>query len=211
MEVTSFQALPPPYKPGRVVLTSPSALATFKKTVETDRIGVVRLSSAPCTGGVTYAATVTTKTKRTTLETYQCARTTFGNISGNVKAFVRYLKSILPTPTPTPTPCTPFVSGSWQTPCPYTVGTYQVNGTGSDGLYQHTGPGTSYPKVSSPVKLANGTTVYIACQLENAASVVSNSDVWDLETNGFWVSDYYINTPSDGSYSPGLAHCIATG
>ena len=102
------------------------------------------------------------------------------------------------------------MSGSWEAPCPYTVGSYQVYGTGGSGLYQHTGPGTGYPRVTNPYTLAEGTVVQITCQL-STSSIVGNSGIWDLETNGHWVSDYYINTPGDGHYSPGLTQCAAAG
>jgi endoglucanase len=118
--------------------------------------------------------------------------------------------SPVPTPTPTPAPaCSPAVaSAGYTTPCNYTVGNYKVYGTGGDGLYQHTGPATSYPKITSPYTLAEGTPVEIACQTITA-SEVNGSGVWDLETDGDWVSDYYINTSVAGGYSPGIEHCIA--
>lgn len=115
------------------------------------------------------------------------------------------------TTAPTPTKCDPhIVSSGYDTPCTYTVGAYQVYGTGSDGLYQHTGPGTTYPKITNPVTLPEGATVDIACQVITS-SVVNGSGVWDLETDGDWVSDYYINTPVVGNYSPGLAQCGGLG
>lgn len=118
------------------------------------------------------------------------------------------------TPHPIPTPgasCDAAVtSAGYTTPCDYSVGNYKVYGTGSDGLYQHTGPGTSYSKVTNPNTLAEGTAVHIACQLITS-STVNGSGVWDLETDGYWVSDYYIDTPDIGKYSPGLSQCQSTG
>ena len=114
-----------------------------------------------------------------------------------------------PTPTPTPTPtCNRIVSGAYATPCNFTPGTYQVSGTGSNGLYQHTGPGTSYPKITVPYTLAEHTVVQIACQTITS-SIVNGSGVWDLLTDGDWVADYYLNTPASGNYSPGLAQCVS--
>ncbi len=79
-------------------------------------------------------------------------------------------------------------------------------GTGADGLYQHTGPGTNYSTITNPYTLAEGTVVYIACQTMTS-STVNGSGIWDLLTNGNWVSDYYINTPNVGAFSPGLSQC----
>ena len=62
-------------------------------------------------------------------------------------------------------------SGGYTTPCDYTVGNYEVYGTGSDGLYQHTGPGTSFAKVTNPNTLAEGTAVHIACQIITSSTV----------------------------------------
>jgi hypothetical protein len=96
VEVTSFQALPPPYTPGHVVLSSPTALAAVEKAIRTDRIELRRTASDSqgCTGGIEYTVAVRTKTRRTTLTAYQCGGGITGNVSGNLAAFVRYLGSI---------------------------------------------------------------------------------------------------------------------
>ena len=97
VQVTSFQALPPPYEPGRAVLSSPAALTRFEHVVRADRIGRRRCASDShgCTGGVEWTVAVTTKTGQTTLSASQCGGGITGNISGNVTAFVRYLGSIV--------------------------------------------------------------------------------------------------------------------
>jgi surface antigen/uncharacterized protein YraI len=109
-----------------------------------------------------------------------------------------------PTPKPTPTqPCPVIGSSSYKTPCGFTARTYNVYGAGTDGLYERTGPGTTYSTVSL---LANNTSVNIACQAITS-SAVNGSPVWDLLTDGYWVADYYMSTPNVGSYSPGISTC----
>jgi uncharacterized protein YraI len=82
-----------------------------------------------------------------------------------------------------------------------------VYGTGNDGLYERTGPGTGYAEQGW---LPNGASVEITCQIMTA-STVNGSGMWDLLTSGYFVSDYYINTSVVGNYSPGIAHCVPAG
>jgi len=101
----------------------------------------------------------------------------------------------VPAPTVPPTQKAPPNSAS---------ATYQVYGTGSNGLFERTGPGT----YSEAGWLPNGANVQISCQ--TTGSSVNGSDIWDLLTDGYYVADYYINTPDVGHYSPGIAQCVST-
>ncbi len=104
--------------------------------------------------------------------------------------------------TPPPTTTAPYVAPAGAAPV-----AHQVTGTGNDGLYERTGPATSY---SEEGWLPNGATVEITCQIQTA-STVNGSGMWDLLSSGYFVADYYINTPVVGGYSPGIAHCVAPG
>lgn len=85
--------------------------------------------------------------------------------------------------------------------------TYQVYGVGSGMLYERYGPSASS---ATEGELPNGATIKIACQ--TTGTMVNNtSDIWDLLTTGYFVSDYYVNTPDVGKYSPGIAQCQELG
>jgi uncharacterized protein YraI len=75
---------------------------------------------------------------------------------------------------------------------PYTV-------TSSTGLNARSGPGTSYPVVKA---YPAGAPVSVVCQ--TAGTKVTTTSVWDKLTDGSYVTDYYISTPSNTGYS-GLA------
>lgn len=90
-------------------------------------------------------------------------------------------------------------------PAGSTPQTHHVQRVGSSGLYERSGPGTSYSQIGW---LSNGATIMIACQVESN-SAVNGSPVWDLLTDGKYVTDYYTDTPVFGNYSPGIAHCTA--
>jgi hypothetical protein len=66
------------------------------------------------------------------------------------------------------------------------------------------GPGVSDGVVGS---LANGAPVSIACQTRGDS--VNGSSIWDGLSGGGYVSDYYVNTPNVGAFSPGFAQCAA--
>jgi uncharacterized protein YraI len=110
---------------------------------------------------------------------------------------------VTPVPTP-PVACTPLKSDLYQVLCPWTVKTYHVVGSGSSGIAERSGPGTQF---ATTARLAAGAAAPIACQLKNS-SVVETSSVWDLLTNGLWVSDYYISTPVVDQYTAGIARCV---
>jgi uncharacterized protein YraI/surface antigen len=111
------------------------------------------------------------------------------------------------SPPPTTTTPPPTTTGPYIAPAGATPQAHQVYGTGNDGLYERTGPGTTYPDQGW---LPNGATVEITCQIKTASTVMG-SGMWDLLTSGYFVSDYYMNTSVVGNYSPGLAHCVPPG
>jgi surface antigen len=106
------------------------------------------------------------------------------------------------SPPPTSTE-TISASGAFEAPAGSTPQTYHVYGVGSGVLYERYAPSSSGATYGS---LPNGATIKIACQ--TTGTMVNNtSDIWDLLTTGYFVSDYYVNTPDVGKYSPGIAQC----
>lgn len=78
--------------------------------------------------------------------------------------------------------------------------------TASPNLNVRSGPSTANPTVGSP--LPYHTQVTISCQTTGAT--VDGSAIWDQIGSGRYVSDYYVNTPDFGTYSPGLPVCVGT-
>ncbi|MEU4499018.1 glycoside hydrolase domain-containing protein [Streptomyces sp. NPDC023998] len=80
--------------------------------------------------------------------------------------------------------------------------TYPYQTTAASGLAEHTGPGTSYPVAgTSP----NGSLAWVYCQ--RPGSKVGTTSVWDRMDNGRYVSDYYVATPSNTTYSKPVPRC----
>jgi hypothetical protein len=79
---------------------------------------------------------------------------------------------------------------------PYTV-------TASSGLNARTGPSTSFAVVKG---YPNGASVPVLCQTPGAK--VGTSTVWNRLTDGSYVSDFYLSTPSQSSWSPPLPRCL---
>jgi len=71
-------------------------------------------------------------------------------------------------------------------------------------LLIRTGPGTQYPSTGS---LANGAPVSVLCQ--TVGSLVASSKIWDQIGPGQYVSDWFLNTPVVGAFTPGLGQCSA--
>ena len=90
-------------------------------------------------------------------------------------------------------------------PAGSTPQTYHVQRVGSGGLYERSGPGTNYSQLGW---LPDGATIMIACQVKSN-SPVNGSPVWDLLTDGKFVTDFYTDTPVVGDYSPSLAQGTA--
>jgi surface antigen len=82
----------------------------------------------------------------------------------------------------------------------YTITQNQVN--------VRTGPSTSY---GATTQYNSGQSVYINCQVHGQRVTWGNyaSDVWDHTSAGFF-SDLFVNTPTYGAFSPGMADCNAT-
>ncbi len=67
--------------------------------------------------------------------------------------------------------------------------------------------GRSGPKTSTPIvqAYAPGATVGVVCQ--TAGTKIGTTSVWNKLTDGNYVSDYYVSTPSNTSYSAPLPRC----
>jgi surface antigen len=91
---------------------------------------------------------------------------------------------------------------------PYFV--HHVTGTcrdGACGLELRAGPGySSYAAVGS---VPEGGEADIVCQAmgETVSNGYATSAVWDKLTNGAWASDFYIDTPNIGTWSPPIPQC----
>ena len=88
---------------------------------------------------------------------------------------------------------------------------YQVTGADSQGLAVQ-----SQPHVNHVVRYAaNGTTLYVSCQTKNGDQVDGRTQygrpftTWDKLTDGTYVYDWYMNTPTvaTNGYSPGIGAC----
>jgi len=73
----------------------------------------------------------------------------------------------------------------------------------SPSLNARSGPGTGYAIVGS---LPNGTPIDLSCQQQGGTNVGGNA-TWDRLSNGWWISDYWTNSPSFNSYIPGVPAC----
>jgi len=94
---------------------------------------------------------------------------------------------------------TPSNTG-YSAPLPRCSYPYQV--TASAGLTERAGPGTAYPIAG---QLPNGALAWVVCQ--KAGSTVGTTAVWDKLTDSHWVSDYYVATPSNATYSKPAPRC----
>jgi uncharacterized protein YraI len=77
---------------------------------------------------------------------------------------------------------------------------YQI--TSSANLNGRSGPMTSTPVVHS---YPPGATVGVVCQ--TAGTKIGTTSVWNKLTDGNYVSDYYVSTPSNTGYSAPLPRC----
>jgi uncharacterized protein YraI len=93
---------------------------------------------------------------------------------------------------------TPSGTG-YSAPLPRCSYPYQVTAA---GLSERSGPGRSHPVVG---RLPNGALARLTCQ--QAGSKVGTTKVWDKLTDGYWVSDYYVATPSKTTYSKPAPRC----
>ncbi len=70
------------------------------------------------------------------------------------------------------------------------------------GLNARTGPAKSYRLVRT---YPDNATVQVVCQAPG--SPIASTRLWDKLTDGSYVSDYYLSTPSKTGYSPPLPRC----
>ncbi|HEU4543656.1 MAG TPA: glycoside hydrolase domain-containing protein [Jiangellaceae bacterium] len=78
--------------------------------------------------------------------------------------------------------------------------------TSSTSLNARTGPSTSHSVVRT---YASGATLSVVCQA--SGQKVGTSSVWDRLSDGTWVSDYYVSTPSSTGFTSALPRCAYPG
>ena len=88
---------------------------------------------------------------------------------------------------------------TYSAPLPRCTYPYQVT---SSILNERTGPGSSYAIART---LSNGALAWIYCQRSGPA--VNSTTVWDRLDDTYYVSDYYVATPSKTSYSAPIPRC----
>jgi hypothetical protein len=90
---------------------------------------------------------------------------------------------------------------------------FTVYGTcisGGCGLKQRTGPGPSFPEISSHRLLADGTMVRVICQAKGVPPKGFRDPVWDQLPTGTFVSDVFVKTFNrHGGFSSGFDRCPA--
>lgn len=94
---------------------------------------------------------------------------------------------------------TPSATG-YSAPVPRCVYPYQVRST--DSLNARSGPGSSY---AIKDRLTPGSLAWVVCQRSGAK--VGTTSIWDRLSNGYWVSDYWVATPSKRTYSKPIRRC----
>ena len=84
---------------------------------------------------------------------------------------------------------------------------YRVHGTCGDGLCglrERTGP--AYDTFPSTAIYPDGTALDVSCQTTGEAA--GGNEVWDKLTDGFYVSDFYLDTPGgDGNFTAAIPRC----
>jgi uncharacterized protein YraI len=94
---------------------------------------------------------------------------------------------------------TPSKTGS-SAPLPRCSYPYQVTAAG--GVRERTGPGASRPAVGL---LPGGAFAWVTCQ--QRGSLTRTTRIWDKLTDGRWVTDYYVASPSKITYSKPVPRC----
>ncbi len=87
-----------PHAPRNVFLRTKDSVAAFVGKLHADHIALHLPATGPgsCTGGTTYSAELTYKTgHKQLLYAIECKGALSGNLSGNVKAFVEYLETLV--------------------------------------------------------------------------------------------------------------------
>ena len=90
-------------------------------------------------------------------------------------------------------------STTYSAPVPRCTYPYQVTTT---TLNARSGPSSSYPIKAT---LPGGALAWVYCQ--RAGAKVSTTSVWDRMDNGYYVTDYYLATPSKTTYSRPIPRC----
>ena len=108
-----------------------------------------------------------------------------------------------------PLPSTPPPPAGTPTPTP-TYFVHHVTGTCRDGvcgLTLRAGPG--YSNYAAVGGLGEGAEADVVCQAmgQTVSNGYAASAIWDKLTNGDWVSDFYIDTPNIGTWSPPIPQC----
>jgi uncharacterized protein YraI len=74
--------------------------------------------------------------------------------------------------------------------------------TAVGGINERTGPGASYQAAGT---LPNGSLAWVTCQKTGTA--VGTTRIWDKLADGRWVTDNYVATPSNTTYSKPVPRC----
>ena len=121
---------------------------------------------------------------------------TFGPKIGTTTVWNKLIDGTYITDYYTRTPTKPGYSA----PLPGCAFPYQ---TTINSLSRRHGPGTAYAAYSSA--LPAGSLAWITCQ--QAGTKVGTTSVWDRLSDGSWVTDYYVATPSKTTYSAPIRRC----
>lgn len=89
---------------------------------------------------------------------------------------------------------------SFSAPLPRCLYPYQVNSI--DSLNERSGPGSSYAITGT---LPTGSLAWVSCQ--RSGSTVGSTKIWNRLSNGRYVSDYWVSTPSNTTYSRPIPRC----
>jgi hypothetical protein len=88
---------------------------------------------------------------------------------------------------------------TYSPPLPRCKYPYQVT---IDSLNERPGPSSSYPVKAT---LSGGALAWVFCQ--KAGAKVYTTSVWDRLDDGYYVTDYYVATPSNTTYSRPIPRC----
>ena len=72
-----------------------------------------------------------------------------------------------------------------------------------NNLTRRHGPGT--PRTTCPGRLPIGSLAWVTCQ--RAGTKVGTTSVWNRLSDGSWVTDYYVATASNTTYTPPIRRC----
>ncbi|WP_145813808.1 glycoside hydrolase domain-containing protein [Kribbella amoyensis] len=88
---------------------------------------------------------------------------------------------------------------TYSAPIPGCSNAYQ---TTTSSLSRRSGPGTSYSVLGT---MPAGSLAWVTCQ--RSGSAAGTTSVWDRLTDGSYVTDYYVATPSKTTYSAPIRRC----